>query len=72
MSKKCVFLAIIAVLFACEAVHAKKTSVPKSDWYTSEEFTEAVEVAEKFGKPLAMMWQNPESTCPRHNGQRTR
>lgn len=41
-----------------------------SGWYLPAEFDNAVQAAETLGQPLAVMYQDSNSTCPKHNVQR--
>jgi hypothetical protein len=46
--------------------------VPNSPtgWYAPAEFGNAVQVASTLGQPLAVIYQETNSTCPKHNSQR--
>jgi hypothetical protein len=57
------FLLAVAPLSAAE----KK---PADEWYTADRSAEAFDEARRLGKPVAVMLENPTSTCPLHNGQR--
>ncbi len=39
-------------------------------WYSAAEYETAVQTAEVLGQPIALMYQDSKSTCPKHNGQR--
>ncbi len=69
-------LSMVALLSGAEPTNgvAKPTGLvpPKSHtgWYSHEESEQALQAAKILGKPLAIMYQDSQSTCPLHNGQR--
>jgi len=77
--------AVLAIVFSlCSGGLAKEK--PKQDsgdtealvgpssptgWYQPAEFDNAVKAAATLGQPLAILYQEPDSTCPKHNAQRS-
>ncbi len=62
----------VLVVLAVAALCAGAMAGPKATWHPAEKLDRAVAGAKKLGRPIAIMLQDSQSTCPLHNSQRSR